>query len=163
MNTCFQKSSVAVALASFFIVLITIVLQFGFDLVPCSLCYIQRYLLLGIAIVAILAALPIMSRRMQRVWSCCGLIISSLGLATAIHHIRIQMLPADQVPNCLPSTEYLLANFPILEALEMILQGDHSCAEPGWLFLGISLAGWAGVVFAGIVANYLYWLIKGLR
>ncbi|MAZ43608.1 MAG: hypothetical protein CMF48_00320 [Legionellales bacterium] len=163
MNTKFQKYSAAVALVCFSIVLVTLVMQFSFDLIPCSLCYIQRYLLLGIGIVSVLATLPIMSRRMQRVWAACAFIITSLGLATSIHHLRLQMLPPDQVPNCLPSADYLLANFPILEALEMILKGDHSCANPGWIFLGISLAGWAGIVFAAIFMNYTYWLLKGLR
>lgn len=163
MNHCFQKNNAFVAIISLGIVLVTIGLQFWAELIPCGLCYIQRYLLLGIVVLALIASLPILSRRMQRVFAISNILISFLGLATAAHHVRLQMLPSDQMPSCLPSSEYLLAHFPIMEALEMILRGDHSCSDPSWMFLGISLAGWAGVVFGAILLNYLFWAFKGLR
>ena len=159
----FRKHCAAISLVSFGLVLSSIGMQFWLELVPCALCYIQRYLLVGIGVFALIGALPTMGHRLQRFLAVCISIINLLGVGTSVHHVRLQMLPPESVPNCLPSAEYLLSNFPILEALELIFKGGQSCVEAGWSFLGISLAGWAAVVFVVLLLDSLYWAIRGTQ
>jgi disulfide bond formation protein DsbB len=51
----------------------------------------------------------------------------------------------------------MLRKFPLTQALEKILTGSGECAEVGWKFLGLSIAGWslAWFVIFGIFAIYL--------
>ena len=41
----------------------------------------------------------------------------------------------------------MLERFPLSEVLGKVLQGSGECAEVGWTFLGLSIAGWSLVWF----------------
>jgi disulfide bond formation protein DsbB len=54
----------------------------------------------------------------------------------------------------------MLRKFPLTRALEKILAGSGECAEAGWTFLGLTIAGWSLVWFVllGALTLYLLWL-----
>jgi len=81
------------------------------------------------------------------------------GAGFAGRHVWLQSLPADQVPACGPSVDYLLDNFPLVEALEILLRGNGNCAEVDWTLLGLSIPGWTLLAFIGIgaVAGWNGW------
>jgi disulfide bond formation protein DsbB len=57
------------------------------------------------------------------------------------------------VPECGPGLDFILERFPLSKALNLILRGSGECAEKGWTFLGLTIAGWAlvwFVLFAGL-------------
>jgi disulfide bond formation protein DsbB len=41
----------------------------------------------------------------------------------------------------------MLERFPLSEALQRIFAGSGECAEAGWRFLGLTIAGWSLVWF----------------
>ena len=41
----------------------------------------------------------------------------------------------------------MLERFPLREVLGKVLAGSGECAEVGWTFLGLSIAGWSLVWF----------------
>jgi disulfide bond formation protein DsbB len=41
----------------------------------------------------------------------------------------------------------MLKKFPLGQALDKILSGSGECAETGWTFLGLTIAGWSLVWF----------------
>ena len=46
------------------------------------------------------------------------------------------------------------------EVILMVLEGDGSCAEVVWTFLGISIPGWTLVGFVGLIALGLFQVIR---
>ncbi|NQV66799.1 MAG: disulfide bond formation protein B, partial [SAR86 cluster bacterium] len=60
--------------------------------------------------------------------------------------------PADEVPACGPSLDYLLDVFPLTDVLSIVLSGDGSCAEIVWSLFGVSIPGWTLLAFAGLLA-----------
>jgi disulfide bond formation protein DsbB len=84
-------------------------------------------------------------------------LVAGIGAAIATRHVWLQNLPKDRIPECGPGLEYMLRKFPLTQALEKILTGSGECAEVGWKFLGLSIAGWslAWFVIFGIFAIYL--------
>jgi disulfide bond formation protein DsbB len=84
-------------------------------------------------------------------------VIAGIGAAIATRHVWLQHLPKDQVPECGPGLEYMLKKFALGQALEKILSGSGECAEAGWRFLGLSIAGWSLLWFVvlGIFAVLL--------
>ncbi|HEX9686281.1 MAG TPA: disulfide bond formation protein B, partial [Burkholderiales bacterium] len=88
-----------------------------------------------------------------------GLLVvaASIGAAIAARHVWLQSLPGDRIPECGPGLEYMLKKLPLTQALEKILSGSGECAEVGWSFLGLSIAGWslAWFVLFGGFAMYL--------
>ena len=61
----------------------------------------------------------------------------------AARQVWLQHLPANQVPACGPGLGYMLERFPLYETLKKVLAGSGECAEVGWKFLGLSIAGWS--------------------
>ena len=67
----------------------------------------------------------------------------------------LQSLPKDQVPACGMSLDYMLETLPFTETLKKVLEGSGECAEKGWVFLHLTIAGWTLVFFIAMVAASL--------
>jgi len=130
-------------------------LQFGLDLDPCPLCILQRIVVVAMAIVFLIAAFHNPERPGARVYAFVQLILGGTGLALAARQLWLQSLPKDQVPVCGMSLSYMLDTLPLTETLRKVLEGSGECAEKGWEFLHLSIAGWTFVFFvAAIVATF---------
>jgi protein dithiol:quinone oxidoreductase len=125
---------------------------------PCPMCILQRIAFFAMMAVFVVAALHGPRRRGALVYSTIAFVFAALGAAVAARQVWLQHLPANQVPACGPGLEYMLERFPLSEVLGKVLAGTGECAEVGWTFLGLSIAGWSLVwfvllgVFAMIVA-----------
>jgi disulfide bond formation protein DsbB len=114
---------------------------------PCPLCILQRVAFIAMMAVFAVAALHGPARRGAVVYSSILLIFALAGAAVAGRQVWLQMLPADKVPACGPGLEYMLERFPLTQALQKIFAGSGECAEAGWRFLGLTIAGWSLVCF----------------
>ncbi|HCC82912.1 MAG TPA: disulfide bond formation protein B, partial [Methylophaga sp.] len=66
-------------------------------------------------------------------------------------HVWLQSLPADQVPSCGPGMGFIMENFPLTDALSMVLSGSGECAEISWTFLTLSIPAWTLLTFVGML------------
>jgi disulfide bond formation protein DsbB len=69
-------------------------------------------------------------------------LVALYGAGVAGWHVRLQNLPADEVPACGPDLSYMLNNFPLSDVLTMVFTGSGDCAEVDWSFLGLSMPAW---------------------
>lgn len=125
-------------------------LQYVVGLEPCPLCMTQRVFIVASGLMCLFAAALGARNGVRR---AAGLLVPLLCLAGggfAGRHVWLQSLPADQVPACGPSVDYLLDNFPLSEALEILLRGNGNCAEVDWTLLGLSIPAWTLLAFIGI-------------
>ncbi|MBI3043503.1 MAG: disulfide bond formation protein B [Betaproteobacteria bacterium] len=124
---------------------------------PCPLCLLQRLVYMALMAVFLIAALHGPGRAGAMAYGGLLFATAGAGVATAARHVWLQHLPKDQVPECGPGLEYMLSRFPLSQALQKILAGSGQCAETGWTFLGLSIAGWSLVWFVllGVFAVYL--------
>jgi disulfide bond formation protein DsbB len=76
-------------------------------------------------------------------------VFAGIGVGIATWHVRLQMMPADEVPSCGPGFEYIMDNFALFDALGMIFKGSGECAEVVWSLLGLSMPSW--VIIAKII------------
>jgi disulfide bond formation protein DsbB len=123
---------------------------------PCPLCIFQRVFVIGIGVIALVAAVHDPKRVARRVYGILVILVSALGIGVSARHVWLQSLPPDQVPECGPGLGYMLDAFPIFEALEMVFRGSGECAEVQWLFLGISMPGWMLFIFTCFAFGGLY-------
>jgi disulfide bond formation protein DsbB len=125
---------------------------------PCPLCILQRVAFIALMIVFLIAAVHDAARPGAIAYSAMLVLIAGVGAAIAGRQVWLQHLPANQVPACGPGLQYMLERFPLAQALRKILAGSGECAEAGWTFFGLTIAGWSLVwfvilgVFAVIVA-----------
>jgi disulfide bond formation protein DsbB len=118
--------------------------EFQLGLEPCPLCIFQRIAFATLGIVLLLAGLHAPGgARGRRAWGVLALLAVAVGLYVAGRHVWIQHLPADQVPMCGPSLDFLLDAMPVASVVRTVLTGSGECAVVDWTFLGMSMPEWS--------------------
>ncbi|MCG7200780.1 disulfide bond formation protein B [Marinobacter pelagius] len=127
---------------------------------PCPLCWLQRFGFMGAGLVSLLAFLHGPAGWGGRVYGFLLALTAGAGLGVAGRQLWLQSLPADQVPACGPSVDYMLEVLPWMEVLTTALRGTGDCAEVVWRFLGLSIPGWTAVFFSVLVLVGLFFLFR---
>lgn len=130
---------------------------------PCPLCILQRIAFMALGAIFLVAALHGPGRTGAIVYGGMLVVVGAIGAAIAARHVWLQSLPRAQIPECGPGLEYMLKRFPLTQALEKILSGSGECAEVGWKFLGLSIAGWSLVWFLLFGALAMALAMLGMR
>jgi disulfide bond formation protein DsbB len=149
----------------FFLIVVAIAGLFGVALYtqyvdglqPCPLCMTQRgfYVLTGFF--ALIGALHNRNRLVY------GLLVTAAalgGAAVAGRQVWLQHLPADQVPACGPSLQYMFQTLPMGEVLMKMFKGDGNCAVVDWTLLGLSMAEWSLLCFIGLAVAGLWQALR---
>lgn len=129
-----------------------VVLEYGFGLEPCPLCWLQRFAMLGVALVSLVGLLHGPNGWGRWIYALLALLAAGAGAGIAGRHVWLQSLPADQVPACGPGLDYLMDILPLTEVLRVVLRGDASCANIEAAFLGLSLPAWTLIGFVLLMA-----------
>lgn len=125
-------------------------LQHVVGLEPCPMCIVQRYALILVAIVAgVAASLPGAKGRRA------GVVLMGLlalgGAFVAARQSFLQWYPPE-VLSCGRDFYGMIESFPLKRAIPMIFKGSGDCSAIDWTFLGLSIANWSFLCFAGIAA-----------
>lgn len=133
-------------------VLLAVALYFQhvLGLEPCPLCIFQRIFVIALGAVMLVAAIHNPAILWRRIYATLILVFAVLGVLVAGRHVWLQNLPPDQVPECGPGLEYMLAQFPLTQVLELVFKGSGECAEVQWTFLSLSIPAWTLLVFIGV-------------
>jgi len=127
----------AIAIASIAVAMLFMEGHLG--LAPCPLCMTQRAFIVLVGIVGLIAGLHNPLAWGRRVYGVLCALAAIAGGAVAARHVWLQYLPADQVPACGPSLEYMLETLPFSETFSIVLMGDGNCADTMWTFFGFSI------------------------
>ncbi len=124
--------------------------QYVLMLDPCPLCVFQRIATILLGIVFLIAALHNPGKLGSRIYAVLITLVAGDGVAVASWHVRLQNLPADEVPSCGPGFEYIMENFAFFDALGLIFEGSGECAEVAWRLLGLSMPTWVIIGLGGL-------------
>ena len=134
--------------------------EYAMYLDPCPLCIMQRIAVFALGVVFFLGAMHNPSSVLiQRIYTGAGVGAAIFGSAIAGRHVWIQNLPADEVPTCGPSLEYMVDALPLAELIGVMLRGNGNCAEAVWSFFGLSMPQWTLIWFVAFALGgvYLIW------
>ncbi len=126
-------------------------LQFGLDLEPCPLCMFQRVAVCLVGIVFLAGFIHNPRRGGATGYALLTLVFAGAGAALAGRQVWLQALPKDQVPACGMGISYMLDTLPFTDVIMKTLAGSGECAEKGWVFLDLSIAGWSLVFFVAMI------------
>ena len=126
-------------------------LQYGLGLEPCPLCMFQRVAMIAVGVVFLIALIHNPLQLGAWVYGILVFLVAGAGAALAGRQIWLQALPKDQVPACGMGIHYMLETLPFTEVIVKVLRGSGECAEKAWVFLDLSIAGWAFVFFASMI------------
>ncbi|MEN9996521.1 MAG: Disulfide bond formation protein [Pseudomonadota bacterium] len=124
-------------------------LQNYLGLVPCPMCIVQRYALIG---VIVLSALGALGRGQLRIKMISWLVFLSAGFGAfvAARQSWLQWYPPEVV-SCGRDFYGMIENFPMQRLIPMIFKGSGDCTKVDWTFLGGSIANWSFVAFTSIM------------
>lgn len=121
--------------------------------VPCPMCIVQRYAMLGVifwCLLGLSAKSP--GRTLWMSWLV--LFSAGFGAFVAARQTWLQWYPPEVV-SCGRDFYGMIENFPLQRAVPMIFKGGGDCSKVDWTFLGGSIANWSFIVFSGIVVLML--------
>ena len=124
--------------------------QYQLLLEPCPLCVLQRFAVIGLGVFFLLAALHDPARTGRRVYAGGLAIATVCGAIVAGRHVWLQNLPVDEIPACGPGLDYMWANFPLADVINMVFKGSGECASVDWSFLGLSMPAWVLIAVLGL-------------
>lgn len=142
-------------------------MEYVMELLPCPLCQVQRFAFLLLGLICLAAVLhnpqPRAGRKRSlgaRSYAIGVTLIAAFGGATAGRQVWLQYQPADQLPSCLPSLDYMIDVLPVMEMLTLLFSGTADCAKVTWTFLGLSIAECTLLAFIGFALFGLFQLLR---
>lgn len=160
-----RKINLAGLLICFLLVAISAYLQFYKNIAPCPLCVIQRLAILVLALIFFVGALYTHTRAITlKIHSMSILLFAGIGAVAAIRQIWLQHLPVDQLPaSCGPDLGYVLSNYPISQALQLVFSGSGECAKVSWELLDLTLPEWALLFFLFFMGIGIFQWIRKIK
>ena len=150
-------------LISVLLIVYALYTQYVLGLEPCPLCILQRVAVIALGISFLLLTLrPPLRKQSKFLTSLLLVIISSTGVGIAARHVWLQNLPPDKVPGCGPGLDFMMANFPLSDVLEMVFSGSGECAEISWSFAFLSMPAWA-LIWLIVLGSFGIWSIHQKR
>lgn len=139
----------ALALGMFGLVAVGIEMQHLWRLAPCPLCIFQRLLYLVIGLVALAGVLAPAGRPL---WSLLIAVLAGGGVAVAGYQTWMQAFPylASECSYTDPNAIERLVDWLGMQWPSLFLATGF-CTSREWEFIGLSMANWSLLIFAGIV------------
>ena len=120
--------------------------QYGLLLEPCPLCIIQRLFIILLAFLFLLGT-GIKTKVITRIHCTITALIAGLGAASAARKLWIQHGFLDEPLLSCKRISVLLKDMPLSKLWQLLLQGEETCANITWHFLGLSMSGWTLIFF----------------
>jgi disulfide bond formation protein DsbB len=114
------------------------------------MCVFQRVAMIAAGLAFLAGALHGPRRGGRWAYAGAAAAFAAAGAAIAARHVWLQNLPADQVPSCGPTLDYLFETTPFAEVIAYVLKGEGSCAKIDAAWLGLTLPAWTLAAFAGL-------------
>jgi len=126
------------------------------------MCIVQRYALIGVALLSALAAVFPMG--VLRWITTAGVAtVAGFGAFVAARQTWLQWYPPE-VLSCGRDFYGMIESFPLKRAVPMIFKGSGDCSKVDWTFLGLTIANWSFVSFVAVlVLTALLWWKRPVR
>ena len=159
MLTNYSISQLCIGLASLSLGALgfAFIAEYVLMIAPCELCIYQRYIYF---ILIIISTITICFRLafIQRFLLFCSTIVVFVGCLIAFYHVGVEQQIFTEPSSC-ASTINKSSSLTLEEMKNQIYNNITHCSEVSFKFLGISMAGWNGIllliVFI-ILTKYLY-------
>ena len=125
------------------------------------MCIVQRYALLLVAVVSGITAFA-NQRVLLLTGSAVTLLLAGFGAFVAARQSWLQWYPPEEA-SCGRDFYGMIETFPLQRVIPMIFKGSGDCTKIDWTFLGLSIANWSFLSFAGIALVMLALLVVPVR
>lgn len=145
MTRCPRRILLALALSCAGLLAFGLYLQHTVGLEPCPMCIMQRYTLVGVGVLALIAAAT-RHAGWRQLWMVLAVLKAGFGAFVAGRQSWLQWNPPP-VSTCGRDFYSLVESFPLQQALPLMFKGSGDCTAVDWTFLGGSIANWSFLWF----------------
>ena len=135
-------------------------LEFAVGLEPCGLCLLQRFFLVLLTAVCLMASVQGPGRLGCFLYWLLGLLCSLAGTLTAWRQVVLQSDPVQPLSACSPHLADVLAGIPWTCAVQRMFEGTADCAQISWTLFDLSVPEWSLLFFVAIVILGVYQLLR---
>lgn len=144
----------AIGIVSGFFLIYAMVSQYYFGVVPCSLCFYERYIYFALffSLIAVVFVKP--DTRFEKVlFNLVGLVLS-VGVVLAIYHLLVELQWVEATESC----KGMFSKASSMEELRELSRSQSlsRCDRPNWYVLGLSATIWN---FLWMFIFFLYWCV----
>lgn len=118
---------------------------------PCLLCLTQRWSLMVLGVILLIAVIQNPQKLGVRIYSIVTFLFAALGLYAATRQTWLQHIPTNINDTCLPGLTYLLQTCPLPHVVKLMLQGSSECGKVTWQFMGFTMAECSLIFFVAFV------------
>jgi len=128
-------------------------------LAACPLCILQRMLYLALSGAAILGLLTIRNRFLNSLAALLMAVFAATGVFVAGYQTYLQRFAQDSQCSGAMAWWEVLVDWAG-EKIPLLFQASGLCSDPGWKFIGLSIAEWSLVAFCFLCVLALVTLFK---
>ena len=148
MTASSRKANLLAFLVVILLLGVTYYLQYYAGFVPCPLCLLQRFTMMGLGLIFFIGTIFFFQRTGKIILSVIAYIYALIGVLLAGRQVWLQHMPtAISGTDCSASLEYMMQALPITQVMQKIFSGSAECSLVDWRFLHLSLAEWALLSF----------------
>ena len=147
-------------LASSTVLSVSLYLEYGPGLKPCSLCWVQRFFLLAFCIVNLIAYAHASRPKRVMSYSIVSLVLAFAGAMSAVRQVILLRVPPEQLMFCQPDFICMLHNFSLKTALSALFRGSEECVHVSWTVFGLSIPELSLLAFTGLCLLSITQLIR---
>ncbi|MCY1393428.1 disulfide bond formation protein B [compost metagenome] len=138
-------------LASLMIIGAVVYLEYGVGLKPCPLCWVQQFFLVGFGATCLLAFIHAPARLGRYAYWGAAFTFALFGALAASRQVWLQSNAAVPEQACHPSLQHMIQTLPLRQVIESLLFGTPDCVLVKWTLVGMSVAEWSLLAFAGMM------------
>ncbi len=137
------------------------IMQYGFEITPCLLCYPQRWCLMAVTLLYVgISMTPMNYQRVRFLLGWLAVLFCFLGSLIAGRHLWLQWQPPGKINSCGVSLDYMMEHLPMVEVILQSLSAKSDCHMIKWQLFSISMPGWSLLLFTcfSIITGYWVWV-----
>ncbi len=129
-------------------------------LAPCNMCILQRFCVVALGGMFLLAAVHDAGTVGARLWGLAIAAVALVGALVAGRHVWMQMQPPGSLPSCGADFASLTEMMPLNEAVMKVLKGGGDCQAITWSLGGLSMPVWVVMALTvlgltGLIGNFV--------
>lgn len=134
--------------------------QLYLQLPPCTLCEEQRFVLIGMGVFFLAAAIHNPKNYGPKAYSVILLLLSLTGLIISIYQVYWQNQPITSAPTCTAGLNPLIQNLPGQSTLKTIFVGTKECFKQEEKIFSITIPMWSVFFFSGMSLVNLWQMLR---
>jgi disulfide bond formation protein DsbB len=137
--------------------------QLYLQMPPCTLCQEQRFVLIGMGIVFLLASIHNPKQQTARIYSAALLLLAITGLIISIYQVYWQAQPIATAPVCPAGLNPIIQNIPGSSSIKTVFTGTRDCFKQDSEIFSITIPIWSMAFFFGMMLINAWQMIRTVK